>query len=174
MCAGRMPRLSVSEKPIVDQPSGLTIDLLTEFSQIEAVMAIEDASFTNPWTREMYASEFENRGVAFCYLARTMKGAVVGFCSFWRVVDELHINNLAVLPSHRRSGVASALLTHVLREGSSLGAVRATLEVRRSNEPARYLYERFGFAVAGVRRGYYTKPVEDAIVLWREGLALDR
>ena len=98
----------------------------------------------------------------------------MGFCSFWRVVDELHINNLAVLPSYRRAGVASALLTHVLREGSAFGAVRATLEVRRSNEPARYLYERFGFTVAGVRRAYYTKQVEDAIVLWREGLALDR
>ena len=137
-------------------------------------MAIEQASFTNPWTREMYASELENRGVSFCYLARTADGTVVGFCSFWRVVDELHINNLAVLPLYRRDGVASALLAHVLREGSRLGAVRATLEMRRSNEPARCLYKRFGFAVAGVRRRYYTKPVEDAIVLWREGLALDR
>jgi ribosomal-protein-alanine N-acetyltransferase len=42
--------------------------------------------------------------------------------------------------------------------------------VRRSNEPARMLYQRFGFSVAGIRRGYYTKPVEDAIILWREGL----
>ena len=51
-----------------------------------------------------------------------------------------------------------------------LGARRATLEVRRSNEPARLLYERFGFSVAGVRTAYYTKPVEDALILWREGL----
>ena len=51
---------------------------------------------------------------------------------------------------------------------------RATLEVRRSNEPARRLYDRFGFSVAGVRRAYYTNPVEDAIVLWREGLAEGR
>jgi ribosomal-protein-alanine N-acetyltransferase len=57
-----------------------------------------------------------------------------------------------------------------LGEGARLGAVRATLEVRRSNEPARLLYERLGFLVAGIRRAYYTKPVEDAIVLWREGL----
>ena len=46
----------------------------------------------------------------------------------------------------------------------------ATLEVRRSNVPAQRLYERFGFAVAGVRRGYYSSPVEDALVLWKEGL----
>jgi ribosomal-protein-alanine N-acetyltransferase len=52
-----------------------------------------------------------------------------------------------------------------------MGAQRASLEVRQSNDAARLLYERFGFVVAGVRRAYYTKPVEDALVLWREGLA---
>ena len=115
-------------------------------------------------------AELENDGVSYCFLARIDTGEAVGFCSFWRVVDELHINNLAVLPAWRRTGVATSLLDHVMREGVRLGARRATLEVRRSNEPARRLYERFGFSVAGVRRAYYTHPVEDAIVLWREGL----
>ena len=138
--------------------------------QIDAVLAIEETAFTNPWTREMYLAELENRGVSFCYLAADDRGQPVGFCSFWKVVDELHINNLAVLPAFRRSGVATALLTHVLERGSRLGAKRATLEVRRSNEAARQLYERFGFTVAGVRHGYYTQPVEDALVLWRESL----
>ena len=146
------------------------IEPLTSASEIDEVIAIEDASFTNPWTREMYLAELENPGVSFCYLARDPRGRVIGFCSFWRVADELHINNLAVLPADRRGGVATALLIHVLREGGRLGAVRATLEVRKSNDPARLLYERLGFAIAGVRRAYYTKPDEDAIVLWREGL----
>ena len=146
------------------------IERLTSPSQLDDVLAIEEASFTNPWTREMYMAELENAGVSYCYLARNAEGQIVGFCSFWRVMDELHINNLAVLPRDRRGGAATALLEHVLREGARLGAARATLEVRRSNEPARILYERFGFAVAGIRRAYYTKPVEDAIVLWREGL----
>src|SRR5216683_3224520 len=87
------------------------------------------------------------------------------------VLDELHINNLAVLPAYRRAGIGSALLTHVLDEGARMGARRATLEVRRSNEAARQLYERFGFSVVGVRQGYYSNPVEDALVLWREELA---
>ena len=141
--------------------------------EIDAVVAIEEASFTNPWTREMYVAEQENRGVSFCYLAQQASGRVVGFCSFWRVLDELHINNLAVLPDFRRRGAASALLAHVLKEGGRLGARRATLEVRRSNEAARTLYERFGFMVAGVRRGYYTKPVEDALILARDRLMDD-
>jgi ribosomal-protein-alanine N-acetyltransferase len=146
------------------------IEPLTSMSEIEAVLAIEEASFTSPWTREMYAAELENEGVSYCFLARIDTGEAVGFCSFWRIVDELHINNLAVLPAWRRTGVATSLLDHVIKEGVRLGARRATLEVRRSNEPARRLYERFGFSVAGVRRAYYTHPVEDAIVLWREGL----
>jgi ribosomal-protein-alanine N-acetyltransferase len=146
------------------------IDVLTSPEQIDDVIAVEEASFTNPWTREMYLSELENRGVSFCYMARDGEGRIVGFCSFWRVLDELHVNNLAVLPNVRRAGVASALLSRVLREGAALGATRATLEVRRSNDAARLLYERFGFFVAGVRRGYYTNPVEDALILWKDRL----
>ena len=61
-------------------------------------------------------------------------------------------------------------MTFVLNEGARLGAHRATLEVRRSNEAARQLYERLGFVAAGVRRAYYTNPIEDALVLWRERL----
>ena len=148
----------------------ISIEQLTSPSQIDDVIAIEEASFTNPWTRQMYLAELERPGLSFCYLARNPDHQVVGFCSFWRVVDELHINNLAVVPEQRRAGIATALLRYVLTEGARLGAVRATLEVRNSNEPARLLYERMGFSVAGVRRAYYTKPVEDAIILWREGL----
>src|SRR5262245_7593039 len=119
----------------------------------------------------MYLAELENAGVSYCYLAKDPDGRVVGFCSFWRVLDELHINNLAVLPDFRRRGAATALLAYVLSKGQALGARRATLEVRRSNDPARLLYERFGFTVAGLRRAYYSKPVEDALVLWRENLS---
>ena len=63
---------------------------------------------------------------------------------------------------------AHPLLNRVLEEGRGMGARRATLEVRASNEGARRLYERMGFYVAGIRRDYYTNPVEDALVLWRE------
>lgn len=148
----------------------LVIEHVKSMEQVDAVLAIEEASFTNPWTREMYLAELENPGVSFCFLAYDAEGRPIGFCSCWRVLDELHINNLAVMPEARRAGVASALLTFVLEEGVRLGARRATLEVRRSNDPARYLYERFGFTVAGVRRAYYSRPVEDALVLWREDL----
>src|SRR3954451_10206190 len=118
----------------------------------------------------MYLAELENTGVSFCFTAKDAAGRVVGFCSFWRVLDELHINNLAVLPDFRRRGVGAELLAYVLREGAGMGALRATLEVRRSNTPAIMLYERFGFTVAGIRHGYYTSPAEDALILWKERL----
>ena len=147
-----------------------TIERTLSTGDLDDIVAIEEASFNNPWTRDMYERELQNPDVSFLYVLRMPGEGIVAFCSFWLVLDELHINNLAVLPLNRRGGVATALLRHVLREGARRGAVRATLEVRKSNDPARLLYERLGFAIAGVRRAYYTKPDEDAIVLWREGL----
>ena len=152
---------------------GWRIEPLASPQQIDEVLSIEQASFTNPWTREMYLADLENEDVSYCYLARDEHGHVVGFCSVWRVAEELHINNLAVKPEFRRRGAATALLKHALGEGARVGARRATLEVRRSNDAARLLYERFGFTVGGIRRGYYSKPIEDALVLSRESLECD-
>ena len=148
----------------------IVVEPVASADDLGGLLAVEEASFLNPWTREMYLAELDNAGVSYLFVAKDGEGRVVGFCGFWRVVDELHINNLAVLPAYRRQGIASMILNRVFEEGRKVGAGRATLEVRRSNEIARRLYERFGFTVAGVRRGYYRHPEEDALVLWREGL----
>src|SRR5258708_30524998 len=111
------------------------IEAVSRVEQIDEVLAIEEASFTNPWTREMYLAELRNPGVSYCFVARDESRRPAGFCSFWRVLDELHINNLAVAPEFRRSGGASTLLTFVLAEGVPMGAQRATLEVPRVNHP---------------------------------------
>jgi len=144
------------------------VEPLSALAEIDAILEVERVSFTNPWTREMYLAELDHQGVAFFYVARDAGRRVVGFCSFWRVLDELHVNNLAVLPEYRRQGVASALLARVLEAGASMGSRRATLEVRHSNDAARRLYGGFGFVVAGIRRAYYTDPIEDALVLCRD------
>ena len=133
---------------------------------LDGILAVDAATFDRPWTRAMYEWEWTHSDVARFYVARSA-GAVVAYCAGWIIFDELHVNNLAVDPPWRRRGVASALLTFVLDAATAEGAIRATLEVRRSNEPARRLYERFGFAFAGVRTAYYREPVEDALVLWR-------
>lgn len=137
---------------------------------IDDILRIETLSFTRPWTREMYLSELEHAGVSFFYVARDAVGEAIGFCSWWLVLDEVHINNLAVLPEYRKGGIATAIIERVLADAARRGAHRATLEVRQSNEPALALYRKLGFAVTGTRRGYYTHPDEDALILWREEL----
>lgn len=150
------------------------IQPVTSAQDLDDLLRIEAICFTRPWTREMYLSELEHTGVSYFYVARDAVGEAIGFCSWWLVLDEVHINNFAVLPEHRRAGVASSLLERVLADGALRGAHRATLEVRRSNEAARRLYEKFGFRVTAVRRHYYSHPEEDALVLWREPSPVDR
>jgi len=150
------------------------IERVVTQQDLEAVLQVEALSFTNPWTREMYLREMENPGVSYIYVLRLRseagEGLVAGFCSFWLVFDELHINNLAVRPEYRRHGLGTVLLEHAMSTAARLGARRATLEVRRSNEAARRIYERLGFETAGVRHNYYANPAEDALVLWRRDL----
>ena len=144
------------------------IEPLEGEADLTGLLDVEQESFTNPWTREMYSWELQNRAVCHIFVVRTPESPVAGFCAFWLVLDEIHINNVAIRPSLRGRGLGSALMNHVLAEARRLGARRATLEVRASNVGARRLYERLGFYVAGTRRNYYSSPVEDALVLWRD------
>jgi ribosomal-protein-alanine N-acetyltransferase len=146
----------------------MIIERLDGTGDLDGVLAVDDASFSRPWTRAMYESEFLNRDTSRLFVLRTPDWRVAGYIATWVVVDEVHINNLAVRPECRGQGYGSALLTHALSEAAAHGAFRATVEVRRSNEAARRLYERFGFRVAGIRRDYYSHPTEDALILWRD------
>ena len=146
------------------------IDSLDGEADLTGVLEVEEESFTNPWTRDMYEWELQNRSVCHIDIVRTTECRVAGFCAFWVVFDEIHINNVAIRPRYRGLGMGTALMQHVLRGGPALGARRATLEVRASNSGALRLYQRLGFYVAGTRKHYYTKPVEDALILWHDGL----
>ncbi len=139
-------------------------------ADLDGVLEVEAESFTNPWTRDMYTWELQNRSVCHIYVVRSPDCAVAGFCAFWLVFDEIHINNVAIRPPFRGQGLGTTLMHHVLAEGRRLGARRATLEVRASNDGARRLYERLGFHVAATRPHYYTSPVEDALILWHDSL----
>lgn len=134
---------------------------------LEGVLAVDQASFVNHWTRDMVLREVRHSPVSRIFVCRA-EGEVVGYCATWLLCDEIHINNLAVLPAWRRRGIGRTLLTHVLRVGRQQGARRATLEVRESNQAALALYHAVGFVVCGRRPRYYTNPVEDALILWLE------
>jgi ribosomal-protein-alanine N-acetyltransferase len=141
---------------------------LTEAQDLDGILALDDLCFHRPWTRSDYERELADPGRSFLYVARDPGGRIVAYCSFWRIFDEVHVNNFAVHPEWRRQGVGRALLGHVLAEAEALGAPRATLEVRASNVPALALYEAGGFVRVGRRPRYYTHPIEDALILWRE------
>lgn len=143
------------------------VERLTDAHELDAVLEIEKASFYNPTTREWYESELERPDVCYIFVIRTEQTRVAGFCAFWRVADQVHINNLAIRPDLRHHGLGRQLLQHVLDEAARLGATQATLEVRRSNVAARRLYEGAGFQLTGVRPSYYTHPIEDALILAR-------
>lgn len=151
-------------------PAGLVIERVTDAVDLDAVAALEAATFTNPWTREMLDRELRQSDVARVYVVRLPGCRVAAFCACWLVHDELHINTIAVDARMRRRGLATALMKHLLAEAAASGAHRTLLEVRRSNLPAQRLYERLGFTVAAVRRNYYSHPEEDALVLSRATL----
>jgi ribosomal-protein-alanine N-acetyltransferase len=149
----------------------MVIERIHDSDDLDAVAALEAASFTNPWTREMLDRELRQSDVARVYVLRVPGHRVAAFCTCWVVYDELHINTIAVEAQLRRQGLATALMRHLLADAARQGAHRACLEVRRSNLPAQRLYGSLGFVVAGVRRDYYTQPVEDALLLLRNDLS---
>ena len=146
------------------------IERVTSERDLDAVAALEATCFTNPWTREMLEREVRESSVARVYVLRDPVGEVVAFCTCWMIVDELHINTVAVDPARRRAGLATSLMRQIMTEAARSGATKATLEVRASNEAARQLYAKLGFVESGVRAGYYSQPDEDAVILWRDGL----
>src|SRR4051812_4323099 len=122
----------------------MIIERLTDDDDLDAVVALEAASFTNPWTREMLARELEPPTAARVYVLRLPEARVAAFCSCWVIGDELHINTIAVDPARRRHGLGRALMETVLSLVAREGVSRATLEVRRSNVAAQRLYKRLG------------------------------
>ncbi len=144
----------------------MRFERLVSDADLEGILALDEVCFHRPWTRGDYERELADPARCYIFLAR-VEHQLIAYCSFWRIFDEAHINNFAVHPDWRRRGIGRALLRHSLAEAAAAGAPKATLEVRRSNDAAIALYEQGGFARAGLRRAYYTHPVEDAIILWR-------
>jgi ribosomal-protein-alanine N-acetyltransferase len=135
------------------------------------VEALQRRSFSAAWGEEAIRWELTNTNVARLYVLRDPAGELLAYCSCWMLLDELHINSLAVDEPWRRRGLAQRLLARVFTEAVAAGARSATLEVRQSNQAARALYEGLGFVVEATRRGYYQSPREDALILWHRRLA---
>ncbi len=147
---------------ITTERGNLTIRPLG-YADLPDVIAIERLSFPAPWSLAMFVLEL-SKPSSICAGA-TLDGDLIGYLICSRYHTVWHLMNVAVHDDHRRSGIAKALLEHLLEAAGDHD--RYTLEVRVSNAEAIRMYESFGFRTAGVRRRYYHDNNEDALIMWR-------
>lgn len=142
---------------------------------LEEVLAIDQVSFSVPWSERSYRFELLDNPVATLFVAESNQPEeprVLGYVGLWELVGEGHISTLAVEPAARRQGIAGSLIAKSLRFFASKGIETVSLEVRRSNEAAQALYSKFGFEKAGVRPGYYRDNEEDALIMSLDQISL--
>jgi len=134
-------------------------------SHIDAVYNIECNSFSDPWPKKEIIFELAQEH-SICLVA-LLDSEVAGYVTMRHVVNEGHICNIAVDETHRKKGIATALVQGLVDAATALEMIGITLEVRIGNRAAMALYHKFGFKVEGYRRGYYSYPKEDAAIMWK-------
>ncbi|MGK2949494.1 MAG: ribosomal protein S18-alanine N-acetyltransferase [Acidimicrobiales bacterium] len=132
---------------------------------LRGVQRIERQVYPRPWSMGLFMSELGYRGSRVYVVAR-VGSTVVGYGGVMLVTDDGHITTLAVDPAWHRHKIGTRLLLTLSEAAVARGAKNLTLEVRASNAAAQELYRAFGFAPAGIRKGYYVETKEDAIVMW--------
>ena len=133
--------------------------------QLDQIEQLEQLCFSVPWPRDALRRQLPDDNHVF--LAATDGGRVLGYVGMMFVLDEGYISNVAVAPAFRRRGIADALITELLRRADALSLSFVTLEVREHNIPAISLYENNGFVRVGLRKNYYQKPCENAVLMTR-------
>lgn len=137
-----------------------------KFEDLDDVILIEKSCFSTPWSKDAFIKELMNQ-FAY-YQCATADGTMAGYMGMWKICDEGHITNVAVLPEYRNKGIASELMRKMVEVCRCSEINSMTLEVRESNYPAIRLYEKFGFVSAGKRPNYYQKPNESAVIMWKK------
>lgn len=131
----------------------------------DAVLHLDQLSFSRPWSREAYLEELGENQLAR-YIGFFAGERLIAFAGYWLIVDEAHIVNVAVHPDYRRQGWGELLMRRLITLCLSEGAARMTLEVRRQNQAGCRLYGKLGFKTEGLRPGYYDEPPDDALIMW--------
>ena len=141
-------------------------------THVSEIAALEAATFSLPWSEDAIRSELENP-LALWLVAVGEAGEgeakpVLGYVGSQTCFEDADILNVAVIPAARRRGIAAALMRELEVRLAPKGVERITLEVRASNVPAIRLYEGLGYTQVGLRKGYYEKPREDALILQKQ------
>ena len=139
----------------------MSIRVMTR-SDVPAVATLEREIYPEPWSARVFFDELgrDNR----VYVVGTDAGRILGYGGVMLIEEDAHVTTLAVVPDVRRRRLGTRILLTLVEEAVDRGARHLTLEVRATNTNAQQLYERFGFAPVGKRKGYYAG--EDAIVMW--------
>lgn len=138
-------------------------------ADVEAASRIEQEAFSMPWSPRDFL-EMVEADYAYYYVAE-VEGEIVGCCGIRNIAGEGEITNVVVASGFRGRGIGRMLMEHMLTEASYHGIGDCTLEVRVSNTPAIHLYESLGFKSEGIRPGFYEKPKEDAMIMWKRQAA---
>lgn len=141
--------------------------------QLAEIVVLDSACLGGIWTLEAYQRELDSQNsylLALSIVSGTAEETIIGCGCFWTILEEAHITLLMVHPDFQGRGLGQLLLYSLLKTAASRQLERATLEVKASNQAAQSLYGKFGFQVAGRRKGYYQPTGEDALICWRGGL----
>ncbi len=133
---------------------------------IDRVLKIEQASFSQPYSRELFEEELL-LDLAHPCVMKTSE-TLVGFMDYWIIKDEMHLITIAIDPSYRRLGLGSKFVDYLVNQAEKKQVKKIFLDVRKSNVAAIALYEKFNFSKIGIRKKYYSDNNEDAIVMERK------
>jgi ribosomal-protein-alanine N-acetyltransferase len=142
---------------------------------LDTLVNFDRLCFGGHWSRDNYAREIDSENSHFQVIKTTpdlapkTQGVIAVGC-FWAILDEAHITLIGIHPEYQGQGLGKLLLYQVLDKARIENMARATLEVRKSNQRAINLYEKFGFQTAGIRKKYYQDTDEDALIMWRNRL----
>jgi ribosomal-protein-alanine N-acetyltransferase len=135
---------------------------------LEQVMQIENAVFSVPWSENTFADSLHSENTL--YVVAEKECGIVGYCGMYVSLDEADITNVAVDSLHRREKTAEKMLRYLIGLATEKGVTEIFLEVRETNVGAIRLYERLGFEEVGIRKNYYEKPKENALIMWKHNL----
>lgn len=136
-----------------------------EQMDIDAIVRVENACFSTPWSIDAIKHEICENKLADFTIACDEENNIIGYIGIWTLLDECQINKIAVMPEKRKIGIGKTILNHVIELTRDMGVKSWYLEVRESNTAAQALYRSAGFSSVGTRKNYYINPVEDAVIM---------
>lgn len=135
---------------------------------IPQVAVIEKMNFSRPWSENNF---HESIGLDnTLYIVAERKGKIIGYCGTYMVLKQGNITNFVIAEKSRKRGIGRKMIFELFSMLKEKGIVDVTLEVRESNIPAIKLYKSAGFKKVGIRKNFYTRPQENAVIMWKRGI----